>query len=777
MLVATYFSNSAAQNRYTEDYARTETATNNMLYTMRETLAYVDAADRYVVGVVPRRDIQLARAMLTRRLSVVGENGLTAGETATDEYRSALQAMDEAVAQVPAGFLPTDQREHVSAVLLPPAQALSDAGRRLADSTANRLHTDARASNEALLRGRLAQVLLLVATLVLGSALLSWVAVNVRRQYNKARVALDEEGRALRETQGQLDRVSFLDRGQAHILERIATGTTAFAAVREIAHLASEVSGGRPVRITAGSRSVLYPVGADILRNPKWSTDFEAEGAATTGTVEVFDAPDEVDGLDDFIRSALQRCRDLVILALDRDASAEQLSHQASHDALTGLANRALLMSRLADSLAAARRTGNHLALLFGDLDRFKMVNDSIGHAAGDELLIEAANRLVSAVRDTDTVARLGGDEFVVLCPDMPDRQQAIALAERVRCALSAPYAIDGKEAFVGVSIGIAFADESTVSGPELMREADVAMYRAKLTEGSHINVFDSHMEAEVAERLDLDAALRRALERDQLRLAAQPIVMLDTGRVAGFELLLQWRRPGLPDLSPVTFIPLAEDNGMIVEIGRWVLREGIATLGQWRRAGVADDLTISVNVSPRQVREPRFADEVIALLRAEGVPPKGLIIELTEHALIDLRVAHAALDQLRNFGVWVSLDDFGTGYSSLTQLRTLPVDQVKLDRSFTAALDVGSDKQREVVRAVVSLANALALDLVVEGIETIAERNVLREMGVRKGQGFLFHRPMEIAEACRLLEAGGVCDAEAEGRTDGTEQRELRTP
>ena len=262
-----------------------------------------------------------------------------------------------------------------------------------------------------------------------------------------------------------------------------------------------------------------------------------------------------------------------------------------------------------------------------------------------------------------------------------------------------------------------------------------MAMYRAKLTEGSHINVFDSRLEAEVAERLDLDAALRRALERDQLRLAAQPVVMLDTGAITGFELLLHWRRPGLPVLSPGTFIPLAEDNGMIVDIGRWVLQQAVAQLAEWRAAGLAQGLTISVNVSARQVRDPDFADEVLALLISEQVPPESLVIELTEHALIDLRLAHPPLTRLRDAGVQVSLDDFGTGYSSLTQLRTLPVDQIKLDRSFTAALDEGSPKQQAVVESVVALANALALDLVIEGVETLTEREALLRAGASKGR------------------------------------------
>ncbi len=775
-LTVTHFADSAAQNRHTEEYARTETGTNNLLYTMRETLAYVDASERYLLSVLPRRNVQLARALLGQRLAVVGENGITAGDSATAEYRTALKAMDDAVQEMPPGVLPADQRDRVAADVLPRARDLSDAGRRLVDTTAADLHTDARASDAALLRSRLTQLVLLVASLVIGAALLVWVAINVARQYRGAREALDKEGRELRETQNQLERVSALERGQAQVLERIATGAQASVVVRLIAELASEVSAGCSVCITTGARLVVHPVGADISGPTAWKDTLEANVAAATGTIEVFGEPDS---LDDLVRTALRRCRDLVTLALDREAAARQLSHQASHDALTGLANRGLLMARLADALAAAHETHVYLALLFCDLDRFKMVNDSIGHAAGDQLLIEAARRLTSTVRDSDTVARLGGDEFVVLCPQLPDREQAIGLAERVRCELSQPYQIDGKEAFVGASIGITFADESTLSGADLMREADVAMYRAKLTEGSHINIFDSELEAEVAQRLDLDAALRRALERDQLRVAAQPIVMLESGVVTGFELLLQWQRPGLPDLSPVAFIPLAEDNGVIVEIGRWVLQEGISALAQWRAAGLAHKLTISVNVSARQVREAGFADEVLAMLHGAHVPPECLVIELTEHALIDLKIVHGTLGQLRDAGVRVSLDDFGTGYSSLTQLRTLPVDQLKLDRSFAAALDDGNFKHGAVVKSVVSLANALALDLVVEGIETVAERDALVNMGACKGQGFLYRRPMTFADARRLLEEGAVCATPAARQLVGprrAEPRERRT-
>jgi len=663
--------------------------------------------------------------------------------------------LDGAIAQMPPGLLSVEQRDAAASAILSKAQALSDAGRHVVDTTASDLHDASRAGDVALLRGRLWQLVLLIASLAVAGILLIWVAMKGAREYRRARGELDTEGRVLRATQTELDRVSALERGQALILERIATGAPATAVMRQIAQLAADISDGRAVRIAMGGRTVAHPPDGDFSGTALWHSAFQTEDAAATGTIAVFG---DSDGFEETTRTGLHRCRDLVILALDRDASARQLSHQASHDALTGLANRSLLLSRLAESLAARTSGDDTVALLFCDLDRFKMVNDSIGHAGGDQLLIEAARRLSATVRDTDTVARLGGDEFVVLCPALSDRDQAIALAERVRVTLSAPYSVDAKEAFVGASIGIAFADASTVSGAELMREADVAMYRAKLTEGSHINVFDSHLEAEVAERLDLDAALRRALEREQLRLAAQPIVALDSGAVTGFELLLVWSRPGIPDLSPASFIPLAEDNGMIVDIGRWVLQEGIAQFAQWRRAGLAEGMTVSINVSPRQVREPGFADEVLALLRLHEVPAAALIIELTEHALIDLRIAHPVLEQLRSVGVRISLDDFGTGYSSLTQLRSLPVDQMKLDRSFAAALDDGNDKQSAVVRSVVSLANALALDLVVEGVETVAEHDALVAMGARKGQGFLYARPMEFDDAYNLLRSGARC-------------------
>ena len=712
-------------------------------------------------------------ALLAQRLGVIAANGLTAAEAATPQYRWALTGLDRVIAEAPPGVLPADERARWASTILPRTEVLSAETHALAAGGPTSMHRIDRLADQVLLRGGVIQLSMLIAALVLAAALLWWVAANVVRQYRSARRAFDEEREALRKTEDRLDRVSALERGQARVLERIATADPVPSVLRQIVQLATDVSGAPAVRIALGPRSVVYPVGADVSATPAW-TGAVNDTADAAGMLEVFGDPQ---ALDDLAHTALVRCRDLVTLALERDASARRLSYQASHDALTGLANRSLLLARLSQSLLLARRRGTPLALLFCDLDRFKMVNDSIGHAAGDELLIEAARRLSGMIRDTDTAARLGGDEFVVLCPELPDRAQAIALAERIRATLSAPYTIDGKEAFVDASIGITFADESTVSGAELMREADVAMYRAKLTDGSHINVFDSLLEAEVAQRLDLDTALRHAVERNELRVGAQPIVMLDTGVVIGFEVLLQWHRPGLPMLAPGAFIPLAEDNGMIVEIGRWVLRETIRTLARWRTDGLALDLTMSVNVSARQVREPGFAEEVLHLLDGAELPAESLIIELTEHALVDLRVAHPVLARLRDAGVSVSLDDFGTGYSSLTQLRTLPVDQIKLDRSFAAALDQGDAKQRAVVQSVVSLASALSLDLVVEGIETIAERDTLLDLGARTGQGFLYRQPLLWDAARELLESGGVCAVSADSDYTGLASSEAPSP
>lgn len=506
-LVVLSFQSSAQQREHTESLARTEAENTNAAFTLRETLTYIDAAERYLLGVAPRREVQVARALLGQRLDVVGADGVTAGQAASPEYQAALRDMDAAVEQLPAGVIPDEQRKPSTDALLPKARALTEETRRMSESSSAGVHREGRVSDEQLLQGRRMQLILIIAALAVGTVLLWWVTANVARQYRSARMDLDSERQTLRETQHELHRVSALEREQAQVLERIATGEPMPTVFRKVLQLAAEVSGAQAVRIAAGEHNLVHPPDSDVSEQPAWSATFLADSAGNTGTLEVFGGPEL---LDELTHTALLRCRELVALALERDASARQLSFQANHDALTGLANRSLLLSRLADSLMATRRRGAQLAVLFCDLDRFKMVNDSIGHAGGDQLLMEAARRLTQIVRENDTVARLGGDEFVVLCPDLPDRAQANALAERVRTALSAPYSIDGKEAFVDASIGITFADDSTVSGAELMREADVAMYRAKLTEGSHINVFDSRLEAEVAERLDLDAALRR---------------------------------------------------------------------------------------------------------------------------------------------------------------------------------------------------------------------------------------------------------------------------
>jgi len=738
------------QRASTETYVRTEASSTNVVFTMRESLDYAVEAQRYLLGESTRRATQVSRALLGQRLNVRDENGKRAGDLATPAFIEALSALDATIATMPTGTLTPAAQLQWRGALTPRIDALASEARQLGDRNTEAFREGVRASNQDLLSWHVLQLLLLLGSLLVGTVLLIWVAANVRSRYREARDTLEREEQALNDARAQLDRASALERGQAHVLERIARGAPLALVFQSIAALASEGVGGCGVRLRLGDRLVEHRATDAVTSSVVvWTGSFGTNDDPHEGVLEILS---DAGPIDEHGAMVATRGCDLARLALERESASRRLSHQATHDALTGLANRTLLLRQLDEQLASADAGDRHTALLFCDLDRFKMVNDSIGHAAGDRLLIEAAGRILGIVRTSDTVARLGGDEFVVLCPSMETKKEATSLAERVRAALSAPYVIEGKEVFVDVSIGITFADDSTTSGADLMREADVAMYRAKQLASSHINVFDSQLEAEVAMRLDLDTALRRAIGRDEMQLKLQPVVRMLDGVVTGFEALIRWQRPGEPLRSPDDFIPLAEDNGVIVDIGRWVRRQAIAILADWSSAGIGSGITMAVNVSAREVREMGFADDVLTMLGDYGVPATALIIELTEHALLDLRTAHSALAQLRTAGVRVSLDDFGTGYSSLTQLRTLPVDQIKLDRSFAATLDSRSPRDRAVVAAVVAIADALALDLVVEGIETTEERDQLIAMGVRRGQGFLFAGPLEPPEAADLL-------------------------
>lgn len=426
----------------------------------------------------------------------------------------------------------------------------------------------------------------------------------------------------------------------------------------------------------------------------------------------------------------------------ERKAAELQLAHQAMHDSLTGLPNRSLFLDRLGHAMRRRRRGGTGaLAVLFFDIDRFKVVNDSLGHAAGDRLLIDVAARVEAALRPSDTVARFGGDEFTVLCEDIAGELEAVAIAQRLVDLFDEPFDIDGREVFLSSSVGIALANGSANGRcgqrpDDLIRDADAAMYRAKDLGKARYELFDTAMREQALRRLELENALRRAVERDELRLHLQPEIVVGTGRVVGFEALVRWAHLERGLLAPSDFISLAEETGLIVPIGEWVLRQACAIAAAWS----TPDLIMSVNVSARQLAGGDFVDLVAATLRETGLAPEALCLELTESAVLESG-AMAALEGLKRLGVRLAIDDFGTGWSSLGHLRRFPIDIVKLDRTFVSGL--GREPQdASIASAIISLAHALGLSTVAEGIETSEQLAVLAELGCDLGQGYLFARP-----------------------------------
>lgn len=441
----------------------------------------------------------------------------------------------------------------------------------------------------------------------------------------------------------------------------------------------------------------------------------------------------------------------------ERKRAEDLLEHQALHDPLTGLPNRTLLLDRLNHALARCRRTKRMAAVLFMDLDRLKLINDSLGHEAGDMILTAVARRIETTLRPQDTAARHGGDEFVIVCEDLDSAEQAVTIADRVGEILAAPFALPAGEAFLTASIGIAISRPGGDTPDSLLRDADAAMYRAKEKGKARYELFDDLLRQRAADRLRMVNDLHRAQERGEFELVYQPVVDLETNRYVCVEALLRWRQ-GRSLVPPLEFLNLADETGLIVPIGTWALRNASAQIAEWNRARPADHppLYLSVNLSPRQLLAPGLVESVKEILADTGAEASWIRLEITEQALSAGSHALDILAGLRLLGIGVFVDNFGTGYSSLSFLRQFPFDGIKIDGSFISRVD-SNEADKSIVRAVIAMANGLGVRTVAEGVESAEQAAILTELGCDEGQGYYFYVPAEPQTLAPVLERGPV--------------------
>jgi diguanylate cyclase (GGDEF)-like protein len=435
-------------------------------------------------------------------------------------------------------------------------------------------------------------------------------------------------------------------------------------------------------------------------------------------------------------------------ISVQLQESKDHFRHAAFHDALTNLPNRSLLAENLKFVIERAKQHEDYqFAVLFLDLDRFKNVNDSLGHSIGDQLLIAMARRLEHCIREVDMVARLGGDEFAILLDGITNSSEVTNMARRIQEKLQSPFNLSGHEVFTTTSIGIAMSSTGYDHPEAMLRDADTAMYRAKAQGKACYEVFDKGMHARAVYLLKMENDLRRAIDREELRVHYQPIVSLENGQLAGFEALLRWQHPERGFISPADFISLAEDTGLIVPIGMWILKEACQQLSKWQwKSPATRNLFMSVNLSSKQVAQSTLVDQISDVLKEAHVEPRHLKLEITESAVMEnAETAVQLFRRLKALGVQLSIDDFGTGYSSLGYLHRFPVDTLKIDRSFIGRIGEAAENI-EIVRTIVSLAENMGMEVVAEGVETLAQLSQLRKLNCEYGQGYLFSRPVEAA-------------------------------
>jgi diguanylate cyclase (GGDEF)-like protein/PAS domain S-box-containing protein len=514
---------------------------------------------------------------------------------------------------------------------------------------------------------------------------------------------------------GQPSQTAFTLAVDASVLSNDLTGETRFSAAAAVFEKGLQRSVSVPVPERSGARHVIVT---------------HAHASARPFTVED--------------TRFLEAVAHVIAGALDRAATEEELRRRALEDPLTGLANRALVSSQLEAELRHARRLGNRVCVLVLDLDRFKVLNDTLGHTAGDTLLRLVAARLTACVREEDLVARPGGDEFTVVCTRTASDLAIAEVAARLVESVLEPFEIDGREVFITASVGVAVSEQGRETPEELLRDAYVAMHRAKELGGGRVEAFDAALRHHLLERMAIEDGLRHALQREELELHYQPLIDLIDERVVGFEALLRWRHPERGLIAPGQFIPIAEETGLIVAIGSWVLDRVCAQLAQWPQ-----EIHASANLSARQIH-PKLVLEVEQLLARHAITPGRLVLEITESLVLDPSIK-PVIASLRGLGVQLALDDFGTGYSSLGSLQRFPLDLVKLDRTLIDTLSDG--RGVAVVRAAIELGRALGVPVIAEGIEDQAQLDTLRELGCALGQGFLFARPLPLADAQRLIQ------------------------
>lgn len=453
----------------------------------------------------------------------------------------------------------------------------------------------------------------------------------------------------------------------------------------------------------------------------------------------------------------------------------EHFRHAAFHDPLTGLPNRAMFTQLLKAEIDSSNQHDKHMfAVLFLDLDRFKNINDSLGHTHGDLLLVAFAERLERTLRPVDTLARFGGDEFAILLSGMSDATDAVRVAKRIQDELSQPFVLDKNSAFATASIGIALSSSGYDRPDDILRDADIAMYRAKENGKARYELFDHGMHARAVSRLQLESDLRHAIEQNEFCVYYQPIICLQTGRLSGFEALVRWNHPRLGIISPGDFIPVAEETGLIVPIGQWVLNEACAHVRQWQLESPSHrSLSLSVNLSARQVAQPDLLERIKEALAASKLSPHCLKLEITESVVMENAEAAALMfKQLRSLGVQLSIDDFGTGYSSLSYLHRFPLNYLKIDRSFVMRLT--TDNDNAIVRTISTLARNLGMEVIAEGVETEEQYQQLKMLGCEYGQGFLFSRPVDNAGVAHLLAQDARRDAEPINLAGQTEDDNL---